>query len=436
MFTVSLGPRMGMVARTRTLFDGRVWTLTYGQTILSLGRGILMPFATLYFYNVRHFPLAAVGLALAIAFPLGSLAGLFWGAIADRVGRKPLMVLGFAGQALTTLSLAFIDTLPQYFAAVILNQVFISAWAPASRAMVADVTPEDRRTRAFGLLYMANNLGTSLGLLVGAILVIFLPYRALFIGESAGAAGFLLVVLLLVRESHAPGPAAAAGGSPLARVGRHFKELSTPLRDRVFLAFIGVTVLGGIGWAQFYITYAPFMKNTLGFADATIGLIIAINTVMVVALQVPIAAWAEKRSRMRVLIMGNALLGASLLVTWEAPQLAGFVFAMMVLAIVIMTVGEIMNAPIGPSLAAGLARTPANYGKYMAAFDLTWSLSSGLGSLLGGWFFDAGRAQLLWPVMTISVVGSMAGFALLSRHLPGGVDEPKKESEAPVALSN
>src|SRR5438067_10957562 len=102
---LSMQARVGRRLAPKLALDKRVWYLTVGQTLLSTGRGVLMPFATIYFYDVRHFPLSLIGLAYAVALPLGSVVGLAWGALADRVGRKPLMLLGFAGQAVTTAAL-------------------------------------------------------------------------------------------------------------------------------------------------------------------------------------------------------------------------------------------------------------------------------------------------------------------------------------------
>lgn len=421
------------VAGFHRRFDARVWLLTYGQAMLSTGRGIIMPFATLYFYNVRHFPLTLVGLAFAIAFPLGSLMGLAWGAVADRIGRKPLMMFGFLGQAMCAVAFAFVVTVPAFFGVTILNAIALSAWNPAARAMVADVTPEDRRGRAYGLLYLSNNLGLSIGLLLGAILVIYLPYRALFLAEAAGATAYLLVVILAVQESHRAVPGERPDGA-WARVKHHVADLSTPLRDRTFLLLLGVAVLGGIGWNQFYSTYAPFMKNEIHATDFGIGVVVAINTVMVVALQVPLSGWADKRTRTKVLLLGNVLLLASLLLNWASTGRSSEVaFGIVALGVVVMTVGEIVNAGMGPALAAGMAKVPTNYGKYMAAMDMTWSLSAGLGSVLGGVFFDAHLVWLLWPVTATLVAASLVGFWWLGRILPGEIDRPSRAPPEDVA---
>lgn len=404
--------------------DPRVRVLTLGQLVLSVGRGVLMPFATLYFYNVQHFPLALIGLAFAIALPAGAVVGLFWGALADRVGRKPLMILGFTGMACTTAGLAFVTRPSEYIGIVVLNAIAISAWNPAARAMVADVTDASRRTRAYGLLYLANNAGISLGLVLGGLVALALPYRALFFFEAAGAAAYLLVVMLLVAESRTPTPETPRVESAARKVGRHLASVATPLRDARFLVFGLATMLAGFGWCQLYITYSPFMANRLGFSDAWIGAMLAINTVLVVALQVPIARWAEARERTWVYLVANQLLAWSLLLTWLAGRAAGFgpQLGIVALAIAIQTLGEIMVVPVGSAMAAALAGGEEHFGKYMAAFDLTWTTSAGLGSVLGGWFFDVGQPMLLWPSVTAFVVLSLAGFWWLGRVLPRGLN--------------
>jgi predicted MFS family arabinose efflux permease len=98
-----------------------------------------------------------------------------------------------------------------------------------------------------------------------------------------------------------------------------------------------------------------------------------------------------------------------------------------------MTVGEIMVAPLGSVVAAGLARTEDNFGKYMAAQDLIWTFSSGLGSILGGLFFDVGRPMLLWPVCATLVVLSFFGFLRLGRRLPADVERPGARAAPPAS---
>ena len=406
-------------------FDRRVWLLTGGQALLSVGRGVLMPFATIYFYNVQGFPLALIGLTFAVALPAGALVGLLWGALADRIGRKPLMVLGFAGAALATAALAFVETVPQYMAAILANFTFISAFNPASRAMIADVTPPDRRTRAYGLQYLANNAGISGGILLGSALVLLLPYRALFFVEAAGIAAYLLVVAFLVPESHVRAPDAAPQRG-LQRLAGHLRGIGRPLRDARFLIFALATVLAGLGWAQFYITYSPYMKNYLDLADSQIAIVFAINAGMVVLLQVVVATWAERRTRTSVYLVANHLLAWSLLLTWAAGRVEGGAerFWVMAIGVAVMTLGEIMVVPVGSALVAGLAGSGNDFGKYMAALELVWTTASGLGSTLGGLFFDIGRPMLLWPVMTAFVVLSFAGYAWLGRALPPGVNRP------------
>lgn len=412
------------------MLDRRVWLLTFGQSLLSVGRGVLMPFATLYFYEVRHFPLTLVGLALAIALPLGALVGLAWGAVSDRAGRRPLMLVGFAGHAVTTAALAFVSTPPAYVVVVVANAVAVSAWSPSARAMVADVTPPDRRARGYGLLYLANNFGLSIGLVLGGALALFLPYRAFFFAEAAGAAAFLVVVAVLVPESHA----ASAGPG---KVGDHVRGLSLPLRDPLFLLFALANVLGGVGWSQFYSTFSPFVRDVVGVPVVWLGVAFAVNTVMVVALQMPIAERVERASRTRCYLVANYLMAWWLLMTWAASRLAGslaMALALVLGGVAIMTLGEIMVAPVGASVAAGLAGSPRNYGKYLAALDLAWTVSSGLGAVMGGAFFDAGKPTLLWPVASLFTLLAFVAFLWLGKLLPPDVERPAASETPPASI--
>ncbi len=412
------------VEEYRGLFDHRVWILTGGQTMLSLGRGILFPFITIYYYNVRGFPLALVGLGFALAFPAGALVGLVWGSLSDRWGRKPLQLLGFFGSGAATALLPFVTTVPQLLAALVAQSVMSSAAGPSTRAMIADITPADRRTRAYGLTYMANNLGMSAGLVLGGFLAVLLPYRVLFFAEALGAAAYGFVILIFVAESHRP-PAREARASLVTRVTEPFQGLTRPFLDRGFQLFAVAGMFAGIGWSQFYVTYGPYLKNVLLAPDAAIGTLYSINTVMVVLLQIPIAAWAERRARTRVYVSANFLLAYSLLLTWAAGRVTGVTYALglMALGIIVMTVGEIMQVPVGAALTASLAGG-RDTGKYMAALDLVFAVSGGIGSIMGGWFFDTGRPLLLWPVAATSVLVALGLYLLLGRVLPDEVNHP------------
>lgn len=420
----------------RGMFDRRVWLLTYGQVLQSLGRGILMPFATLYFYNVQGFPLALIGLALAIAFPTGALVGLAWGALADRYGRKPLMLLGYGAGTITTAALAFVETIPQYFVVTILNAVSVAAWLPASRAMIADVTPPARRTRAFGLTYMATNLGLSFGLVAGGVLALLMPYRTLFLIEAAGSAAYFVVVLLFVQESFKQARQDAAPAvSAWSRVGAHVRDLSRPLQDRAFVLFAAASLLAGLGYSQFYIAWSPWLANVLGAGDAWIAIVFAINTVMVIALQIPIAHWAEERRRTYIFILSAYYMATSLLATWAAGRVGdpALALGLMVVACVLLTIQEIAIAPVVPALVAGLAGAPERVGKYMAGLELLFALNAGIGAIIGGAFFDAGRPHLLWPVMMGLALLSLPLYLWLAKLLPPDVNQPAPDVPSPTA---
>ena len=102
---------------------------------------------------------ASAGLAVSL-FSLGGLVGgPVGGALADRFGRKPVLVGALLGTAGAWLLLSQMHSLVSIAAATLLVGVCSNLGRPAMAAAIADVVPEEHRRRAFGLHYWAINLG-------------------------------------------------------------------------------------------------------------------------------------------------------------------------------------------------------------------------------------------------------------------------------------
>lgn len=424
------------LAAYRGLFDARVWILSYGQVVQSAGRGMLMPFMALYFYNVLGFPLTTLGVAWALSAALGFFSSIVGGAYADRTGRRPIMLVGLLANGASVLAFAFVESIPQFFAASIAQGLVGSMFPVGSRAAVADMTPRDRRVRAYGLLYMANNFGMSAGLLLGGVLIAFLPYRALFYFEAAAHLAFFFVVLVGVPETFR---GKGVNETPLANARQILRDFRIPLRDGAFLAFIGVDILAAFGMSTFYNVLTPYMKNYAGLPDSLIGPLVAINTVMVVVLQAPLAAYAERRRKSTVLLQASYLLGWSLLAFWLAAQLrlqgVATVTVLMGVAMAIYTLAEILRVPVVPALVSDLAPSPDAYGKYLGFMDVIWIVGGGVGSVVGGLFFDAGRAGLIWPTFTLFALLNMVGILLIRPYLAARIARGKAEKDAAEAAA-
>jgi MFS family permease len=92
----------------------------------------------------------------------------YLGRLADRLGRKPLMILGLAAAALTSFVIPHMTSLILFAVLWAWQELCYAAGDPAEQALVADLTGNDQRGQAYGLYSFAADLGATLGPLGGA----------------------------------------------------------------------------------------------------------------------------------------------------------------------------------------------------------------------------------------------------------------------------
>ena len=363
----------------------------------SLGAGLFVPYWALYLTGTLGASGAQAGALLAAAGGVGLIGAPLGGLLADRLGRRPTLMLSLAGSGV---GLIAYGTLSSLLAIAVFTPFFgitSDLQGPAVSAAIADMVEPELRTEAYGLRRQANNIAFALGPPLGALIVVFLPVRSLFI--LAGIAGlvFLLVVWLRLPETR---PAAEPGDEPA-----HLREA---LRDRLLLALALGTGIGILVYVQFDSVLGVFLHEERGYSLSTWGLVFGINPVLVGLLQYPVARWAGRRSPRAMLALGTLLQGAALFVVWPLTGIAALVGA-----IVVLTIGEMLLSPVASALAAALA--PARLrGSYEGVVDLAFAVSWAPGVLVGLWLVGIGRGELmLAAALPLAVLG-----ALCFRPLP------------------
>jgi MFS family permease len=122
-----------------------------------------------------------------------------------------------------------------------------------------------------------------------------------------------------------------------------------------------------------------------------------------------VIAWTQRRDRLRVVALGELLIGlafASLLFADTLPLLIGWV--------AVWTLGEMIESPVASAIAADRAPTHAR-GRYQAVFGSMFGVAWMIGPILGTLVYEV-RPALLWIVC--GVLGAVAAALSLSarRH--------------------
>jgi len=375
------------------------WVLVAGDTIQALAFGLIVPYMALYLTDTVGATPGRAGLALAVwsaAALVGQPAG---GLLADRVGRRPVILAGLAGSAAATLAFATVHSIWAAAAISVPWGLMNSLFEPAAAALVGDVVSEERRTEAFGIWRVANNALFAVGPPLGALLVWLASLRAIFVVAGLALAGYLLFAWRAIPETR-PAP---AEHEPPAR----FRET---LRDRSLVVLCLGTAVVAMLFALYETVLPVFLKQDRGFSLAAWGLIFGINPILVTCFQFPLARRAARRSSRAVLAAASLVTGAALAIISPFAALP-----VLVLAVVALTFGEMLHAPVSTAAAVDLA--PARLrGSYQGALHLGWEGPWGPTEALGLWIVGLGHGRALFAAaLPIGILG-----ALLFLVLPGG----------------
>ena len=155
----------------------RLLLLFFCLFLVMIGFGITLPVFALY---AERLATAGGASQRGAAVHVGLLTGIYalmqflfaplWGRWSDRIGRKPLVLIGIAGFAIAQALFGLANSLWIFYGARIIGGIFSSAMFPAATAYVADVTTEDERSRGMAWEGTAVSLGVVFGPALGGLL--------------------------------------------------------------------------------------------------------------------------------------------------------------------------------------------------------------------------------------------------------------------------
>ena len=368
------------------------------------GQGLFYPFSAIHFHNVVGIPLSLVGVGLGSLAAASVASGLVSGPLSDRHGRKPLMLAALTGSAAAFFAFAFVEGFAGYLAvSVAAGLVGNSMFDAARNAMVADVTPSGRRSRAYGLVRVGGNVGWALGPVVAGLTAATVGsagiYRTLFLCASALAALVALTLVFAVEES-LPAPKDVAPGF-------RAPELRAALADGSFLALLAAGVLLYYVFTQDWQALPIYAKNFVGVPDGKIGLFLGANGLMVILLQLPISYAIDRTSKVGALLVGAALFASSSFTLLLSESFFGILLAFAGF----FTLAEMILEVAGAALAAELAPVRLR-GTYLALFGTCFGAAYGVSPIVAGALLEAEMPHVIWIIQLITA--GLAAVGLLA----------------------
>lgn len=404
-----------MINKFRTTFNEyprQFWLLAVAVLIDAMGGWLIFPFFALYLTQKLNVSLVQVGLIYFIWALTGLIGNTVGGALADKGGRKKLVIAGLILSAVTSL---IIVLAPTYFWQLITAAVggfFSRVGQPAWHAMIADNLSEDQYADGFGIVRIVDNVAAMIGPAIGGLLasVSFILLFAVDILSSTIAAVF---VLRYLRETM---PATSAEKTTKQSVGSVFRGYLIALKDFKLIAVTILTVLIGLAHFQLYFALPVFMRDSHSFAPKVYGGLMSIAGAMVILFQFTLTRKLKKFSLVSQLAVGSLLFAIGFSFIGLISAIPSFVMVLM-----LITIAGMIYFPVQQSLPALIAPKEMR-GRYIAVGMQALSLPPLLGPSLAGLLMDYTSPNLLWFLAgSLCLVGTIGYLALGSRF-----DKPRE----------
>lgn len=255
--------------------------LVVNQFGINVGFYMVLPFLTVYLATELGWATALIGILLGVRVLSQQAMFFIGGTAADRLGCRPMIVLGCALRVVSFGMFALFTSAPVIIAAAILTGVAGALFNPAVRSYLSREASTDK-VGAFAVFNTAADAGAFVGPLLGAALLV-VDFRVVAAVAAAVFAVLTIVQILVL-------PAREVDAHPDSMLGSWL----TVLRNRRFLAF---TVCGSGYFAlynQLYLVLPLELERVTGTATS-VAVLFAMSTVIGVLCYVPVAAWGTRQ---------------------------------------------------------------------------------------------------------------------------------------------
>lgn len=338
-----------------------------------------------------------VGVAFLAAAVVSIFSGYLGGHLSDHVGRRPMIIAGWAFLAATFFAYAFVGEHKYVgLSLMVLAGIGGSIGNGADQAMVADLVSPERHEAGYAATRVASNLGVAFGPAIGGILLIGQHWPVMFAGVTA-----LALVAIAIAYRYLPRTGAYKPEEPPTR-----GSFGAIRADHAFLLFL---VSGALAYVVYvaYETVLPISAvKSHGLSPSTWGFIVIINPLLVTFFQLRVTRWSAGFPPAPKLVTAMLLMGGSFLFLLWSGSVAMFVWVMLV-----FVVGEMLWVPTSQAIVAALAPDDIR-GAYMGAFGSTAAFGFALGPFTALQLRGAYGDDAAWYFFAaVSVVAAATGAA-------------------------
>jgi DHA1 family multidrug resistance protein-like MFS transporter len=373
-----------------------LYILSFTLVVVTLGFGMVIPIFPFYIEKLGASG-SQYGLLIALYAIMQFLFSPVWGSLSDRVGRKPVLMVGIFGSGLTVLMFGLATQLWMLFFARLLSGLLASATMPSAMAYIGDSTSKEDRGGGIGQLGAAAGLGLILGPGIGGWLAGESLSTPFFIAAGLSLISLLLIGLLLPESLPLQSRQQATHQVKMVDLREIWQALFGPIGALLLLAF-----LVSFAATNFQAIFGLYALKKFAFDPQQIGTILVVTALVAAVIQGtltgPITRRWHEASLIKVFLLTNA---AGFLVL-----LTAYDYTTVLITTGIYTLSHTLLRPVVQSLTS--KRAPAGQGSAMGLNNAFISLGQIAGPLWAGFAMDI---NISLPYLSGAVI-LMIGFGI------------------------
>jgi MFS family permease len=376
--------------------------MVFGIFLSTAGASMIAPFLMIYASEKLGLPLSTVVTLITINAGTSLFSSFIAGTLADKIGRKIVMVVSLFANGLIYLFMMRAETYTAFAILMFLTGLANPLYQVGADAMLADLIPQEKRTDAYAINRMMNNAGFAIGPAMGGFIAA-LSYNYAFYAAAAGMIIYSLLLTFLARETLVRTAGKTAEKKPDGGYAQVF-------RDRGYLTFV-LTLGGGlIAPGMVWVLLAVYTKTNFGLPENQFGWIPTTNALMCVFVQYLVTLITRRHKPLPIAAIGMFIYAIGVGSVALMSNFWGFWLSM-----VILTIGELTVVPTASTYVANIS-PPELRGRYMSIYWLSWGISRGAAPLIGGWLNDNVSPRSIWVGGLLIGLTSTLGLAFLARQ--------------------
>ena len=385
-----------MLSNLSNAFGGlsrSIWLLALAQLINRSGSMVIF-FLAVYLKDDLQLDLSQVGTIMA-CYGVGAMVGVYMGGkLTDRIGHHPVMVASLLGGFILFIVASQTTGFIPLCIVLFLLSAFGDGFRPAGMVAISHYSTPENYTRSVSLYRLAINLGFSIGPAIGGLLAA-IDYQWLFWVDGGTCLLASVFVYFYLGSDSMPAKSNHADSETLQE-----EVVRSPWRDRAYLLFLPMVTIYAIAFFQLFSTMSIYYKNHEGFSEGQIGAILALNGLLVAAVELVLIYKIERKGSLYQWIIIGALLLA--LSYGMILFLHGFYWFLFI--IVLVSFSEMLVMPFTNTYMNNRSGK-ANRGQFASLYVMAWSASHIFTPLLATRVMNnLGYTTLWWLMIAFSLL--------------------------------